>query len=107
MYKSFIELNKGSIELMQRQSQKNDEKFNYEKAFKQLEEIVEQLEDENTPLEKAIELFTEGKRLADLCLKKLTELEQRVQLLLEDKEGKIQVEEFSPEKEDNSDDSKE
>ncbi|MCD6385691.1 exodeoxyribonuclease VII small subunit, partial [Candidatus Sumerlaeota bacterium] len=89
---------------MQAQNQQqSDEKFNYEKAFKQLEEIVEQLEDENTPLEKAIELFTEGKRLADLCLKKLTELEQRVQLLLEDKEGKIKVEEFSPEKEDNSD----
>lgn len=91
---------------MQNQDNKKEEKFNYEKAFKQLEAIVEQLEDENTPLEKAIELFTEGKRLADLCLKKLTELEQRVMLLLEDKEGKIRTEEFSPENEGESDGTK-
>ncbi len=70
--------------------------FNYEKALKQLEKIVEQLEDEDTPLEKSIALFTEGKKLANQCLKKLTELEQKVRLLTEDENGEVSEKEFSP-----------
>lgn len=79
-----------------------EERFDYEKALKRLEEIVEKLENEETPLEKAIELFSEGKRLADLCLKKLTELEHKVQILMEDEKGEIQEREFKPEEENKS-----
>jgi len=68
---------------------KKAEKFDYEKALKQLENIVAKLEDEDIPLEKAIELFTEGKKLADVCLKKLTELEQKVQMILENEKGEV------------------
>ncbi len=72
----------------------NKEKFDYEKALKRLEAIVEQLENENTPLEKSIELFAEGKKLAELCLKKLTELEHKVRLLMETETGEIQTLDF-------------
>ena len=72
-----------------------DDKFNYEKSLKRLEDIVSKLEDENTPLEKAIELFTEGKKLTDLCLKKLTELEKRVQVLMEDEDGEPAAEDLA------------
>ena len=75
----------------------SESKFNYEKSLKQLEQIVQKLEDENTPLEKAIELFTEGKKLADLCLKKLTELEKKVQILMEDQKGEPRGKDFVPE----------
>ena len=68
--------------------------FDYEKALKQLEEIVAKLEDEDTPLETSIQLFTEGKKLADICLEKLTELEQKVQLLLENDKGQIRTEDL-------------
>jgi exodeoxyribonuclease VII small subunit len=74
-----------------------EEKFNYEKSLKKLEDIVAKLEDENTPLEKAIELFTEGKKLSDLCLKKLTELEKRVQVLMEDENGEASAKDFASE----------
>ena len=75
----------------------SDDKFNYEKALKQLEEIVEKLEHEHTPLETAIDLFSEGKQIANLCLKKLTELEQKVQVILENEQGEVHTEEFKPE----------
>ena len=74
----------------------SDTKFNYEKALKKLEEIVEQLEDEHTPLEKSIELFTEGKKIANQCLKKLTELEKKVHVIIENETGEPVIQETTP-----------
>ena len=73
-----------------------EESINFEKAIKRLEEIVKQLESEETPLDKAIKLFEEGKGLGDKCLKHLTELEKKIQLVMESEGGKVEFKDFAP-----------
>ena len=59
----------------------------FEKAMKQLEEIVEELESGDLPLEKALQKFEEGISLSKFCSEKLEETERRITLLTADKEG--------------------
>jgi len=73
--------------------------FNFEKALTRLEEIVHELEEGNPPLQKALDLFQEGKKLGSLCHKELTSLENRVQKILEDEKGNVYFEDFKPEEE--------
>ena len=69
----------------------------FEQSMKQLEQIVQDLESGDLPLEKAIKKFEEGIKLSKLCSKKLDETEKKVSILLKDEEGGIRAEPFSPE----------
>ena len=60
---------------------------NFEKALQQLEEIVQELEAGDLPLEKALKRFEDGIRLSKLCAQKLDETEKRVTLLMRDSAG--------------------
>jgi exodeoxyribonuclease VII small subunit len=60
----------------------------FEKAMKQLEQIVDELEDGDLPLEKALKKFEEGVALSKFCSEKLEETERRITLLTSDSEGK-------------------
>ena len=64
-------------------------KQTFEKAMKQLEQIVQDLESGDLPLEKAIQKFEEGIRLTRFCTEKLDETEKRVTLLMEDADGRV------------------
>ncbi len=57
----------------------------YEKSLLRLEEIVKLLEEGGQPLEKTIELFSEGTALISACGKYLDEAEQKVTKLLGEK----------------------
>jgi exodeoxyribonuclease VII small subunit len=57
--------------------------------MKQLEQIVQELESGDLPLEKAIKKFEEGIQLSKLCAQKLDETEKKVSMLLEDEQGNI------------------
>lgn len=57
--------------------------FNYEQSLKRLEEIVSILEDGGQPLEKTLELFSEGTILLSACNKYLDNAEQKITKLLE------------------------
>lgn len=50
----------------------------FEEALERLEDIVEQLEDDPPPLEEALDAYEEGVTLANDCLGRLEEAEQRV-----------------------------
>ncbi|ERI08029.1 exodeoxyribonuclease VII small subunit [Aneurinibacillus aneurinilyticus] len=63
----------------------------FEEAMKQLEEVVQQLEAGDVPLEKAIALFQEGMALSKQCSEKLTDVEQKIEMLLEQEGEKIVV----------------
>jgi exodeoxyribonuclease VII small subunit len=63
-------------------------KLNYEEAFEQLTQIVQQLENDNLPLNDSLALFEQGQKLADHCQQLLEEAELRVNQLSED--GDIQ-----------------
>ena len=64
-------------------------KQTFEKAMKQLEQIVQDLESGDLPLEKAIQKFEEGIRLTRFCTEKLDETEKRVTMLMEDAVGQV------------------
>jgi exodeoxyribonuclease VII small subunit len=59
----------------------------FEASLKELEQIVEQLETGDLPLEHSLELFEQGVRLSRACQKCLDEAERKVELLLKNDEG--------------------
>lgn len=59
----------------------------FEAALKRLQAIVEKMERGDLPLEEAVEAYTEGIRLVQVCHQKLDEAEKRVQMLLKDQQG--------------------
>ena len=59
----------------------------FEKAMKQLELIVEELESGTLPLEKSLKKFEEGMALSRYCNETLEETERRISLLTADEEG--------------------
>jgi|WetSurMetagenome_2_1015567.scaffolds.fasta_scaffold219628_2 exodeoxyribonuclease VII small subunit len=59
----------------------------FEDSLKRLQAIVEKMERGDLPLEEAVEAYTEGIRLVQVCHQKLEEAENRVQVLLKDQQG--------------------
>ena len=66
----------------------------FEKAFQQLEKIVQRLEGEEIPLDESLQLFEEGIRLSRFCNQKLEEVEKKIELILSDAKGQPRVEPF-------------
>lgn len=74
------------------------EKLSFEDAIKRLEEVVDMLEGGETPLEQTINLYQEGVLLARHCDLKLTQVEQKIEILLEE-DGKLVVSDFETKEE--------
>ena len=64
-------------------------KQTFEQAMKQLEEIVQELESIDLPLEKAIKKFEEGVKLSKFCSETLDETEKRITILLKNQSGQL------------------
>ena len=64
-------------------------KKSFEQAMKQLEQIVQDLESGDMPLEKAIKKFEEGIQLSKFCTEKLDESEKKITILMQDATGSI------------------
>ena len=58
-------------------------KFNLEKSLAELEDLVEELESGELPLEKAMKKFEDGIKLTRGCQNALKEAEQKVEILLQ------------------------
>jgi exodeoxyribonuclease VII small subunit len=58
--------------------------LNFEGSLKRLEEIVDQLETKEAPLEDSLALFEEGIGLARSCQVKLEEAKKKVEVLMKD-----------------------
>ena len=56
--------------------------------MKQLEQIVQDLETGDMPLEKAIKKFEEGIQISKYCSEKLNASEKKITLLMRDSDGK-------------------
>lgn len=61
----------------------------FEKAMERLEEIVTLLENGKAGLDESLAIFEEGVALVTYCNEKLTEAEQRVRVLVENKDGTV------------------
>jgi exodeoxyribonuclease VII small subunit len=64
---------------------------NFEAALEDLEQVVEQLETGELPLEDSLSAFEKGVGLVKFCQQKLDEVEKRVELLVKDKDGRLKL----------------
>lgn len=64
----------------------NDQMENktFEEALRRLEEVLARLERSDCPLEEALELFQEGMKLVAHSRKKLTDVENKISILLKE-----------------------
>ena len=74
-----------------------EKKFDFEKAFKDLEKIVEELEDGSLPLEEAIKRFKTGSQLAHECLERLKSIKMKVGEVVGEEKGKLKKKPFKEE----------
>ena len=65
----------------------------FEECLQRLEEIVEQLEKGDIPLEQSLALFEEGMKLSQSCRSELEAAEGKVEILLR-QNGKLQPQPF-------------
>ena len=75
----------------------------FEQSMKLLERIVQELENGDLPLEKAIKKFEEGIKLTKFCSQKLDETEKKISVLLKNSEGQMTEKPFVPDGEANDD----
>lgn len=66
----------------------------FETSLEALEQIVQDLEAGDLPLEKSLELFEQGIRLSRECQERLSQAERRIEVLLRDNQGRVTVSEF-------------
>lgn len=66
----------------------------FEKAFQELEKIVQRLEGEELPLDESLQLFEQGIRLSRFCHQRLEEVEKKIELILADAKGQPRTEPF-------------
>lgn len=74
----------------------------FEDALTRLETIVTELEKGDLPLNDSLKMFEEGIKLSKTCLKMLDDAERKVEIMVQDKDGKKRVEAYSIEEEGNS-----
>ena len=78
------------------QNLKEEPKIDFETAMRDLEELVERLEQGDLPLEESLAAFERGVMLTRSCQLALKEAEQKVEILLK-KSGEPSLEEFDAE----------
>ncbi|NQU44533.1 exodeoxyribonuclease VII small subunit [bacterium] len=64
-------------------------KKTFEQNLKDLEKIVEKLENGSTSLDEAITLFQKGRALSKACENRLQEVELKIRELVEDQDGAL------------------
>jgi exodeoxyribonuclease VII small subunit len=81
---------------------KETPKLDFEAAMRELEELVERLEQGELPLEESLAAFERGVMLTRCCQTALKDAEQKVEILLK-KAGQPAVEGFESDESDESD----
>lgn len=67
----------------------------FEDAMARLELIVAELEKGDLPLDESLKIFEEGIKLSKSCLKILDDTERKVEILVQDKDGKKRLRAYS------------
>ena len=79
---------------MSNQVKKPAAEANFEQAMQRLEQIVEQMESGELPLEELIVRYEEGMKLVKVCQEKLETAERRIEVISNGASGKPQLTEF-------------
>ena len=64
---------------------------NFESAMEEIEQVVEQIESGELSLEESLAAYEKGVGLVKFCYQKLNEVEKRIEFLVKDKEGRLQM----------------
>lgn len=72
-------------------ARKDSPNKNFESALDNLAQVVEQLETGELSLEDSLSAFEKGVGLIKFCNQKLDEVEKKVELLVKDKDGQLQL----------------
>ncbi len=67
----------------------------FEQAMARLETIVAELERGELPLDQSLRIFEEGIRLSKTCLKMLEDAEHKVEILVQEKDGRRRLQAIS------------
>lgn len=67
------------------------QEMSFEKAFERLEQILETMNEGKTPLQESLSLFEEAEKLIRNCTSRLTQAEQKVEMLIKSRNGEIQL----------------
>jgi exodeoxyribonuclease VII small subunit len=73
---------------------KESQELKFEEAIANLEQVVEQLESGDLSLEDSLAVFEKGVGLVRYCNQRLSEVEKKVELLVKDKDGQLQLKPF-------------
>lgn len=67
--------------------EKNPAPATFEKAYERLEEILEKMHSDRIALEDALKLYEEADHLIVACNQKLSDAEQRIEILMKNRSG--------------------
>ena len=70
-------------------AKKSRKSINFETAIEELESLVEEMEQGDISLEDSLKKFERGIELTRTCQKALQDAEQKVQILIEKKQGDV------------------
>lgn len=65
--------------------------ISFEKAFERLEQILELMNSGNTTLDESLKLYEEADRLISTCSGRLNEAEQKIEVLIKNREGELSL----------------
>lgn len=68
-------------------------KKTFEAAYERLEEILEKMNTDQVSLDSALALYEEADGLIGDCQKRLNEAEQKIEILIKNREGNVKVDE--------------
>jgi exodeoxyribonuclease VII small subunit len=63
----------------------------FEKAFSRLEEILEKMNSGALSLDESIRLYEEADQLIQLCNKRLSQAETKIEMLVKNREGNLEL----------------
>jgi exodeoxyribonuclease VII small subunit len=72
-------------------------KKSFETSLSDLEKIVRELENGDSTLEESLKLFEDGVKLSRECQERLSQAERRIEVLLTDSNGELQLQSLEPE----------
>lgn len=67
----------------------SDETF--ETSYARLEEILSTMQTQQVALDKALSLYEEADRLINTCQKRLTDAEQKIEILMKNRDGSLKL----------------
>ncbi|MBX2857073.1 MAG: exodeoxyribonuclease VII small subunit [Cellvibrionaceae bacterium] len=86
-----------TLPLEQTLTEKNSQTVDFEKSLTELETLVNTLEKGDLSLEDSLKTFEKGIQLTQSCQNALKQAEQRVQVLMQGKDGELELQDMDAE----------